>query len=533
MNLSKRTLPSLDGVNFKDSSLTNEKSYSEEEKTKLAYEQFRLDQKRRTGVYKRTDSPVISFELLEIAPKDFFDDLESLTKKVTTDIINRITTSEATVHITNHRKDPTNVNLKENILHIVNSEFSRVDRDDSEVKLLNREKKNILLALVINEIIGLGPLEPLWNESSVTEIMCNGPFDVQAEVGGIVRRIPAAKFRDREHLKSLIAKLYSSINKQLSPVNPRERGRLHDNSRMYAVHEVVAPQGPNFNIRKHSEDYWTVKDIVDMGTGSVELMTYLGNLINAGVSFLVVGGTGTGKTTLLNALTGFIPNNSRGITLEENLEMKPHPGKLWAAPMECLPAKAGEDREFGVTMRDLVRSALQMRPEWAIIGEISDGAAYDLCQMLNTGHSGASTVHANDSADSINRLSSLVSQEEFVKGPAVLDLIGSAFDIIVVVDRMRDGARMISEVVELGRTPILAENGELTLDLFPLWDFEVTETINEKDEVKTKGNWTKVGELSKYRQDKHRMSLVKELSWEELLEISTYNVDPELRGGLS
>lgn len=528
MNRRSTVLPSLsESIVMKEEKKEN---LSLKEAMKATYKKFEYDQKNRTGVAKRTGSPVITFDLLEMAPECFFDELKPLAKIVTSDIINSISASEATIHISAHKKDPTNPELKENILYIVMSEFSRVDRTNDEVKMLKSVDKDILLAMVIDEVIGLGPIEPLWRESKVTEIICNGPFDVQVEIDGIVRKVPSVKFRDKEHLKALIDKLYSSINKQLSPTIPRERGRLHDNSRMYAVHEIIAPQGPNFNIRKHSEDYWTILDIINKGTASIELMEDIGNMIHAGVSFLVVGGTGTGKTTLLNSLTGFIPNNERIVTLEENLEMKPHPGKLLAAPMECIPAKAGEGKEFGVNMRDLVRSSLQMRPDWILIGEVSDGAAYDLCQALNTGHNGASTVHANDSVDSLSRLSSLVSQEEFVKGPAVLDLIGSAFDIIIVVDRMSDGSRKIVEVVELGREPIKGENGQLTLDIKPLWEFEATEDVDEDGNRIIKSTWTKVNGLSDYRKKKHRLHLKPRLSWEELLEISTYNV-PKNEGG--
>lgn len=537
MNKLNAGLPSLD-LMVSESTISEEVITSNnkidtdfKEASKAAYKQFSLDQRVRTGIAQRTDSPVITTNLLQIAPVTFFDQFQPLVQSVTTEIINSISSSEATIHIANHRNDPTNVALKETILYIVMSEFNKIDRTNDKVKILPPVDKDIILAMVINEIIGLGPLEPLWNDNKITEIMCNGPKDIQVEIEGIVKKVPSVRFRDKEHLKTLINKLYSSINKQLSPVNPRERGRLHDNSRMYAVHEVVCPNGPNFNIRKHSEQYWTVQDIINRGTASPELMEDIGNLLHAGVSFLVVGGTGTGKTTLMNALTGFIPANSRVITIEENLEMKPHPLKLLAAPMECLPARAGEGKEFGVTIRDLVRSSLQMRPDVLIIGEISDGAAYDLCQALNTGHTGGSTVHANNSRDSVNRLRSLVSQEEFVRGPAVLDLIGSAFDIIIVVDRMADGKRRIVEVVELGREPVVAENGELTLDVKPLWEFNAEEVVNENGETKLHSSWTKVDGLSKYRQDKHRLHLVKPLSWSELLEISTYNVSPHLRGG--
>lgn len=524
-------LPSLEDLSF--SNLKVDDAQEAKESSKRTYEQFILDQKQKTGVALRTNSPVITLEMIELAPENFFKKFEMQIKKVTTKIVNAISADESTIHIANHKKDPTNAELKEKILYIVMSEFSKIERTDNEVKIMDSVDKDILLALVINEIIGLGPLEPLWNFPRITEIMCNGPYDVQIEMFGQIRKIPSVKFRDKQHLKSLLDKLYGSINKQLSPVNPRERGRLHDNSRMYAVHEAVAPKGPNFNIRKHPEKYWSVLDIINQGTANKEIMEYIGNLIYAGASFLVVGGTGTGKTTLINALTGFYPENHRILTIEENLEMKPHPKKLIAAPMECLPAKAGSSQEFGVTIRDLVRSGLQMRPDVFLIGEISDGAAYDLCQALNTGHSGASTVHANGSSDAINRMISLVSQEEFVRGNATLDLIGAAFDLIIVVDRIEDGTRKITELVEIERTPIRGENNELTLGIKPLWEFSLKKDPEDPKGIKLKADWKQVGDLSEYRRNKHRLDIKDKLTWEELLEISTYNVPENMRGGLS
>ena len=488
------------------------------------YKRFRYDQENRVGVAKSTASPTLTLGSLELAPRGFFDKFNSLSASITAEIVSKISEDNKSIIIAQHRRNPTDENLKEQILYIVASEFDQLARKNQGIQQLSAPDRDILQALVINEVIGLGPLEPLWNAKTVTEIFCNGPFDVQVEIGGIVRRIPSVKFRSPAHLGSLMDKLYSSVNKQLSPVNPRERGRLPDNSRIYGVHQAVAPLGPNFNIRKHSEEYWTPLDVINKGTASPELMAHLGNLIHAGVSFLVVGGTGTGKTTLLNSLTGFIPTNARVVTLEENLEMKPHPKKLIAAPMECVPSKAGDDKEFGVSMRDLVRSSLQMRPDYILIGEVSDGAAYDLCQALNTGHSGGSTVHANDAQDSLNRLRSLVSQEEFVRGPAVLDLIGSAFDIIVVIDRFQDGSRKISEVVELGRNPIKLENGELSLEIKPLWKTHTSSSLNSDNELVVDAHWEQVGELSEYRKEKHRLNLIEDLSWDELLEISTYNV---------
>ena len=525
-------LPPIDGsFGLEESPRENLKSSSKTSpivSEKEAYEQFKLDQKKRTGAAKRAESPIITLEMLELAPENFFDKFTRLNEIVSNKIIASVSSDDRSIHISNLKKDPTNNEFKETALYVVISEFSKIDRNDSEVRLLPSIDKDILLGLVINEIVGLGPLEPLRESKKVTEIICNGPFDVQVEIDGSLKKMSAVKFRNAEHLKSLIDKLYGSINKALSPMNPRERGRLHDNSRLYAVHQVIAPSGPNFNIRKHPERFWTPLDMVTKGTASKELMTDLGNLINAGCSFLVVGGTSTGKTSFTNAITGFFRESDRIITIEENLELKPHPLKLLAAPMECLPARAGSYAEFGVTMRDLLRSSLQMRPDAILFGEVSDGAAYDLCQALNTGHYGGSTLHSNNSEDAMARIASLVAQEEFVKGNAVFDLIGAAFDILIVIERLDDGSRKVTELVEVGRKPIKTSNGELILETKPLWEFKATKS---DENGKIIGSWEKVGELSDYRRNKIRIDLKESLAWEELLEISTYNIPEELRGG--
>lgn len=525
--MDKGFLPSLDETNF-GSYLEPTKGKAPISQEKAAYDQFILDQKNRTGVSKAAQAPVLTLKMLEKAPEDFFDRFNPIVAKTTSAIINAISADERSVRISALKKEPNNPELKEAALYVVMSEFERIDRANDEVRLLQPIDKDILLAMVINEIVGLGPLEPIWNEQRTTEIICNGPYSIEIEIGGKLRSLPAVKFRDKKHLSDLIDKLYGSINKSLSPMNPRERGRLHDNSRLYGVHTVIAPDGPNFNIRKHPERYWTPLDIVHQKTASVELMTYLGNLIHAGFSFLVVGGTGTGKTSLTNALTGFFDESKRLITMEENLELKPHPMKRKAAAMECIPAPAGSDKEFGVNLRDLLRSALQMRPDILIIGEVSDGAAYDLCQALNTGHPGGSTLHSNSAQDAMSRLASLVSQEEFVKGNAIFDLIATAFDIVIVVDRLDDGSRKITELVEVGRKPVLSENNELVLETKPLWEFRAEP--NESGEIDY--SWVQVGDISEYRKKKNRFELKKPMTWNELLEISTYNIPDELRGGV-
>lgn len=241
------------------------------------------------------EHPVISSDVLMYADDTFFDKYLGHVYRITDKVRKTISEGEKSSVIANINKEPLNRDFRREANSVIYNELRKVNDNDRELIPFKAEEKDLINAMVYNEIVGLGILEPLWQDSTITEIIANGPFDIQIEMQGTIHRVPAAKFRDAEHLESLIIRLYNSINKTFSSTNPGERARLHDNSRLFAVHRTVAPDGPNFNIRKHTEDYWSPADIIAQDTASVEMMTYLGNLINNGLSFLIIGGTGSGK----------------------------------------------------------------------------------------------------------------------------------------------------------------------------------------------------------------------------------------------
>lgn len=385
-------------------------------------------------------------------------------------------------------------------------------------RLWRDEHRSIVLALICNEIVGFGRLEPLWRDRSIDEIMCNGPKDVQIEIRGEIIKVPACYFDNQKHLMDLINRLYGAIGKTVTMTTPLVKGRLHDKSRMFAVHETLAPDGPNFSIRRHPEAYWTPKDLVERGSSSEEMMAYIGNLIYKGTAAVVVGGTHSGKTSLLNAVTGFYKPNVRILTLEDNIEMKPNPKKFLAAAMECRPAAVDRSSDRGVTMRDLVKSSLQLRPDVIIVGEVTDDAAFDLCQALNTGHAGASTIHANSASEAIPRIASLITQSGMANLDSSLDLIASAFDIVIVTKHFPiDGSRRIVSVDEISYQPIEV-NGRLTLKTYPLWKF-VDQGLDSNGMVT--GYWEQVGDISKERRERKILDIEKDLSWEALKELSS------------
>lgn len=374
-------------------------------------------------------------------------------------------------------------------------------------------ERAVVAVLIANEIIGFSVIDPLWRDSRVDEILCNGPKDVQVEIAGKLIKVPGCSFRDRDHMSNLIERLYGAIGKVVSKTTPIVDGRLHDNSRMAVVHQSVAPDGPNFSIRRHKEDYIGPEQLIKWGTASQDMLEYLGNLIYKGCSVLVIGGTSSGKTVTLGALTSFLRPDHRILTLEDNLEMKLAPTKLCAAPMECLPPHADQPGS-GVSMRDLVKASLRLRPNAIIVGEVRDGAAWDLCQALNTGHYGMSTIHANSNYDAIYRLVSLVTQGGMAAGDQVLPLIAASFDVIVQVERFpTDGSRKIVSISEVAPFPERKDSGDLYLPTNTLWQF-VDEGID--DDLHVLGHFEQVGDMGETRRKLRRLDLERNMTWDEL-----------------
>lgn len=392
----------------------------------------------------------------------------------------------------------------------------------SEENIVRSKDAPIIIAAVINELLGLGPIEPLWQDPRISEIMVNGPYDVKVEIEGKVRDAPGAHFRDAKHLLDVCQQILGDIGREVNIQRPTADGRLPDQSRINVVHNIIAPEGPFLTIRRFPDTVFTIKELVERKSMTEEIAVEIGNLIYKGCSVIIAGSTGSGKTSALNALSGAIPFDERVITIEDNLELRLNPTKHVLA-MEAKQASASG--EGSVTIRDLVKNSLRMRPDRIVVGEVRDEAAYDMLQAMNTGHDGSmTTVHANDPEGTIDRLVNLISQVGDFAPERALALIAGGVDAIVIVERYEDGSRRVSTIAEV---PSVIQSDGRIVKLVPniLWEFHQTGTErvtdsdgNEKDKIV--GEYVRVNELSEATIRKHRLDKKKDLTLEEIYQIS-------------
>ena len=299
---------------------------------------------------------------------------------------------------------------------------------------------------ISDDILGYGPIEPFLRDEDVTEIMVNGPESVYVERGGRLYQVDA-HFMDDEHLRRTIDKIVGKVGRRIDESSPMVDARLADGSRVNAVIPPLAVDGSLLTIRKFSTEPLTVDDLVSFGTLTSPVARFLQACVTARLNILVSGGTGAGKTTTLNVLSHFIPDDERIITIEDAAELRlrqQHVLRLESRP----PNIEGKGE---VRIRELVRNALRMRPDRIVVGEVRDAAALDMLQAMNTGHDGGiSTVHANSPRDMLSRLETMVLLAG-VELPirAVREQIASAIDVVVHQSRMKDGGRRITHVTEV------------------------------------------------------------------------------------
>ncbi|MCW2633877.1 MAG: type secretion system protein [Blastococcus sp.] len=311
---------------------------------------------------------------------------------------------------------------------------------------LSTEERQRLTAELADDVLGYGPLQRLLDDDEVTEIMVNGPDSIYVERGGKLERT-ATRFTSEEHLRRVIDRIVSRVGRRIDESSPLVDARLADGSRVNAIIPPLAFSGSTLTIRKFSKDPFTVDDLIAFGTLSSEMAELLHACVEARLNVIVSGGTGTGKTTLLNVLSSFIPNGERIVTIEDAVELQLQQEHV--VRLESRPANIEGKGE--ISIRDLVRNSLRMRPDRIVVGECRGGESLDMLQAMNTGHDGSlSTVHANTPRDAIARLETLVLMAGMdLPLRAIREQIASAVDVVVQITRLRDGTRRVTHVTEV------------------------------------------------------------------------------------
>ena len=309
-----------------------------------------------------------------------------------------------------------------------------------------RADRKKIVKEIYNDVIGLGPLEPLLENPDVTEIMVNGPYNVYIERRGKLE-LSSAKFNDNEHVMNVINRIVSSIGRRIDESSPMVDARLADGSRVNAIIPPLSLVGPVITIRKFSKRPLTINDLIRFNSVSPKMMTFLDACVKGKMNIIVSGGTGSGKTTLLNVLSSYIPETDRIVTIEDAAELQLRQNHV--ITLESRPANI--EGVGQITIRDLVRNALRMRPDRIIVGEVRSGETLDMLQAMNTGHDGSlTTAHANSPRDLISRLETMVLMSGMdMPVKAIREQVASALDIIVHQARLKDGTRKIVSITEV------------------------------------------------------------------------------------
>ena len=339
-------------------------------------------------------------------------------------------------------KQEANEDLSERVLRSVTEQLT-LDRTP-----LTREERRQLVREITDDILGYGPLEPFLRDDSVTEVMVNAHDRIYVERAGRLERTPAA-FADNAHLLRIIDKIVSQVGRRVDESSPMVDARLPDGSRVNAIIPPLALRGPTLTIRKFARDPYTMNDLIGFGTITGKSAQFLSACVRGKLNVLISGGTGTGKTTTLNALSAFVPNDERIVTIEDAAELQLQQEHV--ITLESRPPNIEGQGE--VRIRELVRNALRMRPDRIIVGEVRGAETLDMLQAMNTGHEGSlTTIHANSPRDALSRLETLVLTAG-VDLPlrAIREQISSAFDLLVQISRLVDGSRRITHVTEVLR----------------------------------------------------------------------------------
>ena len=311
---------------------------------------------------------------------------------------------------------------------------------------IGRGDRSKLVSDIKDEMLGLGPLEVLRKDETITEIMINGPKQIFVEKLGKLT-LSSVQFHDDDHLMNIIERILSPLGRRIDESSPLVDARLDDGSRVNIIIPPLSLVGPCVTIRKFSKKPLTVENLINFGTLSREMADFLKACVKARLNILVSGGTGSGKTTTLNVLSSFIPENERIVTIEDAAEIQLQQEHV--VTLESRPPNI--EGKGAITIRDLVKNALRMRPDRIIVGEVRAGEALDMLQAMNTGHDGSlTTAHANTPRDALRRMETMVLMAGFeLPVRAIREQVASAIDLIIQQSRIKDGSRKITYITEI------------------------------------------------------------------------------------
>jgi len=321
----------------------------------------------------------------------------------------------------------------------------RILKEESHQMLLNLAEREQIFQEVIDEVTGLGPIEPLLRDSTINDILVNTYKQIYVERRGVLH-LTIARFKDDRHLMTIIDKIVSSVGRRIDESNPMVDARLADGSRVNAIIPPLAVDGPILSIRKFSVVPLELEDLIDLKALTPEIGTLLKAIVKARLNVLISGGTGSGKTTLLNVLSRFIPSEERIVTIEDAAELQLKQEHV--VRLETRPANIEGKGE--VVQRDLVKNSLRMRPDRIVLGEVRGAEAFDMLQAMNTGHDGSlTTVHANTTRDALMRLETMVAMANLdIPSEFMRRFISSAIHVVIQVARMVDGTRRLISLQE-------------------------------------------------------------------------------------
>ncbi|WP_304508792.1 CpaF family protein [Anaerotignum sp.] len=380
-------------------------------------------------------------------PAPFVDAYYELKEKVHAGIIELINHEVANGNDVTENQEQYLLKSIEGLINANSAGISRVER-------LRIQKE------IYNNVVGLGPLEPLLEDPDISEIMVNGPYNVYVERRGKLE-LSSTVFKDNEQLLNIITRIVSSVGRRIDEASPMVDARLLDGSRVNAVIPPIVLNGPTLTIRKFSKNALQASDLVKKSSISPMMVSFLESCVRGKLNVIVSGGTGSGKTTLLNILSGYIPDTERIVTIEDAAELQ-----LRQNHVVTMESRAANLEGVGqITIRELVRNALRMRPDRIVVGEVRSGETLDMLQAMNTGHDGSlTTAHANSPRDLMSRLETMVlmsGMELPIK--AIREQVSSALDLVVQQARLRDGSRKVINISEV----VGMEGDTITLqDLF-------------------------------------------------------------------